>query len=81
MRADQAAIDNAQTTLGYTKVTAPISGRTGLRQVDQGNIVHASDATGLVIITQIKPIAVWFSLPQQQINQVNAAFAEGQIDG
>jgi multidrug efflux system membrane fusion protein len=79
VRADQAAIDNAQTTLGYTKVVAPISGRTGLRQVDQGNIVHASDATGIVIITQIKPIAVWFSLPQQQINQVNAAFAKGKL--
>jgi multidrug efflux system membrane fusion protein len=79
VRADQAAIDNAQTTLGYTRVVAPISGRTGLRQVDQGNIVHASDATGIVIITQIKPIAVWFSLPQQQINQVNAAFAKGKL--
>ena len=80
VRADQAAIDNAQTTLGYTTVTAPISGRTGLRQVDQGNIVHAADATGLVVITQIKPIAVWFSLPQQQINEVNAAFAKGALD-
>jgi len=80
VRADQAAIDNAQTTLGYTTITAPISGRTGLRQVDQGNIVHAADATGLVVITQVKPIAVWFSLPQQQINQVNAAFAKGPLD-
>ncbi len=80
VRADQAAIDNAQTTLGYTTITAPISGRTGLRQVDQGNIIHAADATGLVVITQIKPIAVWFSLPQQQINQVNAAFAKGPLD-
>jgi multidrug efflux system membrane fusion protein len=80
VRADQAAIDNAQTTLGYTTITAPISGRTGLRQVDQGNIVHAADVTGLVVITQVKPIAVWFSLPQQQINQVNAAFAKGALD-
>jgi multidrug efflux system membrane fusion protein len=80
VRADQGAVDNAQTTLGYTTITAPIAGRTGLRQVDQGNIVHASDATGLVVITQVKPIAVWFSLPQQQINQVNAAFAKGQLD-
>jgi multidrug efflux system membrane fusion protein len=80
VRADQAAIDNAQTTLGYTTITAPLAGRTGLRQVDQGNIIHASDTTGLVVITQIKPIAVWFSLPQQQINQVNAAFAKGKLD-
>jgi len=80
VRADQAAIDNAQTTLGYTTITAPIAGRTGLRQVDQGNIIHAADTTGLVVITQIRPIAVWFSLPQQQINQVNAAFAKGPLD-
>jgi len=79
VRQDQAAIDNAWATLGYTKVTAPISGRTGLRQVDQGNIVHAADTTGIVIITQLKPIAVWFSLPQQQINQVNAAFTKGLL--
>jgi multidrug efflux system membrane fusion protein len=64
VNADQAAIDNAQATLGYTKIIAPLSGRTGLRQVDQGNIVHAADATGLAIITQLQPIAVLFSLPQ-----------------
>src|SRR5205814_5835339 len=72
VRADQAAIDNAQTTLGYTKIVAPLTGRTGLRLVDQGNIVHGSDATGLVVITQLRPIAVQFSLPQQQINQANS---------
>src|SRR5438309_1138818 len=75
VNADQAAIDNAQATLGYTKIIAPLSGKAGLRQVDQGNIVHASDATGLVIITQLQPIAVQFSLPQQQIVRVNAASA------
>jgi multidrug efflux system membrane fusion protein len=79
VRSDQAAIDTAQATLGYTKVTAPLAGRTGLRQVDEGNIVHASDTTGLVVITQIKPIAVWFSLPQQQLARVNAAFAKGPL--
>ena len=63
VKADQAAIDNAQAMLGYTRITAPLSGRAGLRQVDQGNIIHASDATGLVIITQLQPIAVQFSLP------------------
>jgi multidrug efflux system membrane fusion protein len=73
VNADQAAIDNAQATLGYTKIIAPLSGRTGLRQVDQGNIVHAADATGVAIITQLQPIAVLFSLPQQQIERVNAA--------
>ena len=79
VNADQASIDNAQATLGYTRIIAPLSGRAGLRQVDQGNIVHASDVTGLVIITQLQPIAVQFSLPQQQIVEVNTASAKGQL--
>lgn len=80
IKADQAAIDNAQATLSYTKIVAPLSGRAGLRQVDQGNIIHAADATGLVIITQLQPIAVQFSLPQQQITRVNAAVAKGALE-
>jgi multidrug efflux system membrane fusion protein len=79
VNADQAAIDNMQAMLGYTKIIAPLSGRAGLRQVDQGNIIHASDATGLVIITQLQPIAVQFSLPQQQIVRVNAASGKGAL--
>jgi len=79
VKADQAQIDNAQATLGYTKIIAPLEGRAGLRQVDQGNIIHASDVTGLVIITQLQPIAVQFSLPQQQIFRVNAAAAKGTL--
>src|SRR5258707_1988715 len=79
VKADQAMIDNAQAMLGYTKIIAPLSGRAGLRQVDQGNIIHASDITGLVIITQLQPIAVQFSLPQQQIVKVNAASAKGAL--
>ena len=79
VNADQAMIDNAQATLGYTKIIAPLSGRAGLRQVDQGNIIRASDPTGLVIITQLQPIAVQFSLPQQQIVRVNAASAKGAL--
>lgn len=79
IKADQAAIDNAAATLSYTKIVAPLSGRAGLRQVDQGNIIHASDTTGLVVITQLQPIAVWFSLPQQQIMRVNAAAAKGTL--
>jgi multidrug efflux system membrane fusion protein len=79
VKADQAAIDNAQATLGYTKIIAPLSGRAGLRQVDQGNIIRASDATGLVVITQLQPIIVQFSLPQQQIVRVNAASAKGAL--
>jgi len=79
VNADQAAIDNMQAMLGYTKIIAPLSGRAGLRQVDQGNIIHAADLTGLVIITQLQPIAVQFSLPQQQIVRVNAASAKGAL--
>src|SRR3989440_7253946 len=79
VNADQAAIDNAQAMLGYTKIIAPLSGRAGLRQVDQGTIIHAADATGLVIITQLQPIAVQFSLPQQQIVRVNAAAGKGVL--
>jgi membrane fusion protein, multidrug efflux system len=79
VNSDQAAIDNMQAMLGYTKIIAPLSGRAGLRQVDQGNIIHASDATGLVTITQLQPIAVQFSLPQQQIVRVNAASGKGAL--
>src|SRR3954451_20421993 len=79
VKADQAAIDNAHTMLSYTKIIAPISGRAGLRQVDQGNIIHASDATGLGVITQLQPLSVQFSLPQQQIVRVNAAAAKGPL--
>src|SRR3989440_1487317 len=79
VNADQAAIDNAQAMLGYTKIVAPLSGRAGLRQVDQGNIIHAADLTGVVIITQLQPIAVQFSLPQQQIVRTNAAAAKGAL--
>jgi multidrug efflux system membrane fusion protein len=79
VKADQAAVDNAAATLSYTKIVAPISGRAGLRQVDQGNIIRASDTTGLVVLTQLQPIAVQFSLPQQQIMRVNAAAAKGTL--
>ncbi len=79
VNADQAAIDNAQAMLGYAKIIAPLAGRAGLRQVDQGNIIHAADATGLVVITQLQPIAVQFSLPQQQIVRVNAAAGKGAL--
>ena len=79
VNSDQAAIDNAAATLSYTKIIAPLSGRAGLRQVDQGNIIRSSDTTGLVIITQLQPIAVLFSLPQQQIVRANAAVAKGPL--
>lgn len=64
---DQAAVANAKLQLSYTKITAPISGRLGLRLVDQGNMLHASDANGLVVITQIQPINVVFTLPEDTL--------------
>jgi multidrug efflux system membrane fusion protein len=79
VQADQGAVDNAKAVLSYTKITAPLAGRTGIRQVDAGNIVHAADPTGIVVITQVKPIAVIFTLPQQQLARVNKAFASGPL--
>jgi membrane fusion protein, multidrug efflux system len=76
---DQAAIDNARTQLDYTTIRAPLAGRTGLRLVDQGNIVRASDATGIVTIAQIHPIAGLFTLPERTLPQVQAALARGKV--
>ena len=67
---DQAQIDTARTQLGYTTIIAPLEGRTGMRQVDAGNIVHAADTTGMVMITQLHPISVMFTLPQQSLPAV-----------
>ncbi len=74
---DQAQIDTARTNLSYTTITAPVDGRTGIRQVDAGNIVHASDTAGLVVLTTLKPISVVFTLPQQSLPAVSAAMAAG----
>jgi len=76
---DQAQINNAKAILEYTNIVAPITGRTGIRQVDQGNIVRTSDASGVVVITQLQPISVLFTLPQQQLGDVNRAFAGGVL--
>src|SRR5437660_1714697 len=74
---DQSQIDNAKLQLTYSRITAPISGRIGLRLVDAGNIVHASDTNGLLVITQLQPVPVIFSLPQAQLPQVNAKLRSG----
>ncbi len=79
--ADQAQIDNARVNLGYTTITAPIDGRTGIRQVDQGNIVHASDVGGLVVLTTLQPISVLFTLPQQSLRAVSDAIAAARAQG
>jgi membrane fusion protein, multidrug efflux system len=76
---DQATIDNAQVQLSYATIVSPLKGRTGIRQIDQGNIVHATDATGLVVITQTSPINVIFTLPQQYLQEVLEATRRGQV--
>jgi len=78
VKVDQAQVDNAKLQLGYTKVTAPISGRLGLRQVDTGNIIHSSDAAGLVVITQVDPITVIFTIPQDNLQRVLSQLKAGE---
>jgi multidrug efflux system membrane fusion protein len=80
LKQDQAAIDSARTQLSYTTITAPIDGRTGIRQVDRGNIVHAADSQGIVVITTLRPISVLFTLPQQALPQVATAMANGSAE-
>ncbi len=71
VRADQSQIDNAKLNLVYSHITAPISGRIGLRLVDVGNMVHASDTNPLLVITQLQPIAVLFTLPEDSLRNVS----------
>ena len=77
VRQDQAQIDTARAQLGYTTIVAPIDGRVGIRQVDAGNLVHASDTTGIVVITTLQPISVVFTLPQQNLPQIANALKAG----
>lgn len=70
VQADQAALDNARTQLDYTQIKSPIDGRVGVRLVDQGNIIHANDTNGLVVITQLRPITVVFTLPEQSLQSI-----------
>src|SRR5690242_8494018 len=79
IEADKAQVENAKLQLTYSRITAPISGRIGLRAVDPGNIVHASDANGLAVITQIHPIAVIFTLPEDVLQQVLRQFRAGTL--
>lgn len=73
LKHDQATIDNARVQLGYTTITAPISGRIGFRIVDQGNIVHAGDMGGIASIAQLEPIAVIFTAPEEEVPRINEA--------
>jgi membrane fusion protein, multidrug efflux system len=79
LQADQAQINSAKLNLTYSKITSPISGRVGLRLVDPGNIVHAVDTTGMLVITQVQPIAVIFTLPEDNLLQVIAEMRNRQL--
>lgn len=79
VKASQAAIDLARVQLDYTTIVSPIDGRTGIRLVDQGNVVHANDANGLVVIAQLHPISVVFTLPQQDLGDIQEHRASGEL--
>ena len=79
VKGDAAAVDNARTQLDYTSIRSPIDGRTGIRLVDPGNNVHATDTTGIVVVTQLEPISVIFSLPEEQFPQLNDALQRGAV--
>jgi len=79
VRADQGAIDAAKVQLDYTTITAPFDGITGIRQVDTGNIVHATDANGIVVVTQLQPISIIFTLPEDELLPISTAMQAGQV--
>ena len=77
---DRSQIDSARLQLTYCRILAPITGKIGLRLVDQGNLVHANDANGLAVITQLQPIAVQFNLPQDDLPRVRRAMSAGDVE-
>jgi len=79
IKADEAAIEWAQTQLSYAQLTSPIDGVTGIRQVDIGNIIHPTDPNGLVVVTQLEPISVIFTLPETNLPQVQQTLANGAL--
>jgi len=78
VKADQAVIDNVKLQLIYARITSPITGRIGLRQIDPGNIIHAIDQNGIAVITQLQPIAVVFNIPQDDVPQVMKKLRAGR---
>jgi multidrug efflux system membrane fusion protein len=79
IQADQAQIDNAALNLKYTRITSPVAGRVGLRQVDVGNMVHAADQNPMLVVTQLTPIAVIFTLPEDSLPNVAAHMQKGTL--
>ena len=80
LKSDDAQIETARINLDYTEIRAPIDGRTGARQVDLGNVIHASDATPLTTITQLQPISVSFTVPQREFERIREANEKGQVE-
>jgi multidrug efflux system membrane fusion protein len=79
IKADEAMIEAAQTQLSYTQLTSPIDGVTGIRQIDIGNIIHPSDPNGLVVVTQLQPISVIFTLPETDLAEIQLQLAKGPM--
>jgi membrane fusion protein, multidrug efflux system len=79
VQSDEAVIENARVLLDYTRITAPIRGVTGIRQIDVGNIAHPTDPQGIVVVTQLQPISVIFTLPESTLPQIQAAMATGSL--
>jgi multidrug efflux system membrane fusion protein len=79
VKGDEAAIEYAQTQLAYTRITSPIEGVTGIRLIDVGNIVHPTDPNGLVVVAQLQPISVIFSLAETDLPQIQQAMAKGPL--
>jgi multidrug efflux system membrane fusion protein len=79
IKGDQANIDNARTQLQYTSITSPIQGRTGIRRVDVGNNVRATDTTGIVVVTQLQPISLIFTLPEDALSVIGSALSSGTV--
>ena len=79
VKSDEALIENAKVNLGYTRITSPIDGVTGIRQIDDGNIIHPTDPNGLVDITQIQPISLIFTLPEQNLPAIQEQMASGAL--
>jgi multidrug efflux system membrane fusion protein len=79
VKSDEALIEAAKVNLSYTKLTAPIDGVTGIRQIDNGNVIHPTDPNGLVDVTQIQPISVIFTLPETDFAEIQAQMAKGPL--
>src|SRR6202043_2850601 len=79
IKGDEALIEAAQTKLSYTQLTSPIDGVVGIRQIDIGNIIHPTDPNGLVVVTQLQPISLIFTLPETNLRQIQQAMAKGPL--